>query len=125
MPSETWLTQDASQREFPPALRTAGRVLAALAGLAVAVAMFVVGGLFALLHSCDGYYEAEACGNLGGLVDALDLIAALGGAAAALAGGVATAATGRARWIAGGLAITVVLVFVLALLVGLQEPALN
>ena len=67
-----------TQPEFSPALRTAGRVLAAI-----------------------------------------------GGAAAALAGGVVTAATGQARWIAGGMAITIVFVVVLSLLVGIQETALK
>lgn len=109
--------------EFSPALGNAGRVLAAISGVAAGVAMFVVGGLFAVLNSCAGYAaDANVCG---GLVDTLDLLCVLGGAGAAFTGGVVTAATGQARWIAGGMAITIVLVFLLMILVDAQVPALN
>ncbi|HEV2774264.1 MAG TPA: hypothetical protein VGV90_01610 [Solirubrobacteraceae bacterium] len=115
-----------TQPEFSPALRTAGRALAAIGGVAAGLAMFVIGGLFAALNSCAGYAaDAETCGSLDGVVDTLDLVCVLGGAAAAFTGGIVTAATGRARWIAGGMAITIVCVFVLSLLVGMQETALN
>ena len=49
----------------------------------------------------------------------------LGGTAAAVAGGAGTAVTGRARWIAGGLAITIVLVLLLTVLGDMQQPALH
>jgi len=111
---------------FSPPLRTAGRVLAAITGVAAGVAMLVVGGLYALLSTCTDYDgHTNVCGSLGGLVDPLELIAVLGGAAAAVLGATGTAATGQARWITGGLAVTFVLVFLLMFLVGVQQPALN
>ncbi|MDP1850232.1 MAG: hypothetical protein Q8K79_20765 [Solirubrobacteraceae bacterium] len=115
-----------TQSEFSPAMRTAGRIVAAVGGVTAGLAMFVVGGLLAALNSCTGYAaDAATCGGLDGLVDTLDLLCVLGGAAAALAGGIATAATGHARWIAGGMAITIVCVVALSVLVGMQETALN
>lgn len=113
----------ASEPEFSPALRGTARVLAAICGVAAGVAMFVVGGLFAVLNSCSGYAaDADVCG---GLVDTLDLLCVLGGAGAAFTGGVVTAATGQARWIGGGMAITIVLVFLLTILLDMQVPALT
>lgn len=112
--------------EFSPVLRIAGRLLAAVGGVTAGGAMFVVGGLFALLNSCTGYASTSStCASLDGLVDTLDLLCVLAGAAAAFTGGILTAATGRARWIAGGMAITIVLVFALTVLVGMQATALN
>ena len=111
---------------FSPALCTAGRVLAAFTGLAVGAAMLVGGGLYALVTTCVDYYsEANVCGSLQGLVAPLELVAVLGGTAAAVAGGVGTAVTSRARWIAAGLAITFVLVLALTVLGDMQQPALN
>lgn len=115
-----------TQSEFSPALRTAGRILAAIGGVTAGLAIFVVGGLYAVLNSCTGYAaDAHVCGDLDGLVDTLDLLCVLGGTAAAFTGGVVTATTGQARWIAGGMAITIVLVFALTILVDTQVPALN
>lgn len=112
--------------EFSPALRVAGRVLAAIGGVTAGLTMFVIGGLFAVLNSCTGYAaDADTCGGLDDLVDALDLVCVLAGAAAAFAGGIGTAATGQARWVAGGMVFAIVCVFVLSLLVGMQETALN
>lgn len=67
----------------------------------------------------------DAAGVPPALPTAGRVLAAIGGAAAAFTGGVVTAATGQARWIAGGMAITIVFVVVLSLLVGIQETALN
>ncbi len=117
------LAQSVTGPEFPPAARIAGRVLGVLTGLAAGAAMLVIGGLFALLSTCGGYDGMQAACS--GAVDTLDLVAVFGGAAAAIGGGVGTAATGQARWIAIGLAVTLVLAMALAYLVGLQEPALS
>lgn len=88
--------------------------------------MFVIGGLYAVLTTCTDYDgHTNVCGSLAGVIDPLEFVAVLGGAAAAIAGGVGTAATGSARWIAGGLATTIVLVLLLSVLVGVQQPALN
>jgi hypothetical protein len=108
---------------FSPALRTAGRVLAAVAGFVVGVAMLLGGGLYAGLTTCvDQDSEANVCGNLQGLVVPLELFLVLGGTAAAVAGGVGTAATGQARWIGGGLAITMALGLLLDVLGAIQQP---
>jgi hypothetical protein len=112
----------------PPALRNAGRVLAAMVGIAAGVAMLVVGGLYALLTNCGAFGGPDTglCTQLGSsTVDVLETIAVLGGTVAAIAGGVLTAATARAHWITGGLAIVIVLAFVLSMLVGDQGSTLN
>ncbi len=108
--------------EFPPALRTAGRVLAALAGVLAGAAMLVAGGLYALLSTCVDHGGAVVCSDL---VDTLDIVTVLIGAAAATGGGVATAATGRARWVAAGLATAITMTMLLSVLVGAQVAALN
>jgi hypothetical protein len=46
-------------------------------------------------------------------------------AAAAAIGGIATGVTGRARWVGIGLPISFVLVLLLAVVIGVQEPALH
>jgi len=109
--------------DFPPALRSMGRILAAIAGVAIGIAILLIGGLYALLSTCQGYGgESTVCG---GLVESLELVAVLGGGSAAIAGGVGTAATGQARWIAGGMAIAIVLVMLLTALLAEQQPALT
>ncbi len=126
-PTNVWPARtNPGQPTFQPALRTAGRVLAAVAGMAIGAAMLVIDGLYALFTTCIDYDgETAVCGNLGALVGPLELFAVLGGAAAAVAGGIGTAATGRARWIGCGFAITFVLVLLLMVLVDVQQPALN
>ena len=120
------IAEDAGEHDLPPALRNAGRILAALGGVTVGAAMLVIGGLFALLTGCVGYAGATgACGSLAPLVGPLELVAVYGGAAASTGGGIATAVTAKARWIAIGLAITIVLVVLLSVLVGLQEGRLG
>lgn len=109
-------------QEFPPALRNMGRILAGMAGLAAGAAMLFFGGLYALFTSCVDYDGATAvCGGLGWLVGPLELVAVFGGAAAAIGGAMGTVATGQARWIACGLAVTVVLTILLTYLVGVQQ----
>ena len=110
------------EEQFPLALRNGGRILAAVTGAVVGAAMLVVGGLASLLNSCAGYGGGATCGPL---VQPLTLAAVLAGAVAAVAGGAGTGATGQARWIGGGLAITIVLALLVAYLVGLQQPALT
>ena len=112
----------ADEELFAPPLRNVGRILAAATGVAVGAAMLVVGGLAWLLNSCGGYGGGATCGPL---VEPLTLVAVLAGAGAAVAGGAGTGATGQARWIGAGLAITIVLALLLAYLVGLQQPALT
>lgn len=120
------LPQHADDGQFPRALRNAGRILAAVTGVASGAAMLVIGGLYALLTSCAGYDgTSSACGDAGSLVESLELVAVLGGTAAAIAGGIGTAVTAKARWIAVGMSITIVLVMLLAVLIGMQEPVLN
>jgi hypothetical protein len=110
-------------QEFPPALRSMGRILAAITGAVTGAAILLIGGLYALLSTChDSDGESTACGTL---VGSLELVAVLGGAAAAIAGGVGTASTGRARWIAGGMAIAIVLVMLLAAVLAEQQPAMT
>lgn len=117
------LAQTFDEPGFSPAVRTAGRVLAVLTGLAAGAAMLLVGGLYAVFSTCGAYGgDGATCSDL---VDTLDLVAVLAGTGAAIGGGVATAATGQARWIALGLAVTIVLATALAFLVGLQQPALS
>ena len=127
MQSTATISSDlAADEAFPPALRTAGRVLAAVVGVAAGAAVLVFGGLFALLTTCDGYGgDASTCGDLTRLVGPLEIVAVLGGATAAVAGGIATAKTSRARWIATGLTVTIVLVWLLTLLLDLQRSALS
>jgi len=111
-----------SERRFSPVLR----VLAVFGGLAAAGAMLVFGGLYALFSTCADYDGANnVCGGLAPLVEPLELLAVFGGAAAALAGGIGTAADGRARWIVGGLAATTGLALLLCVLVGVQQPAMT
>jgi hypothetical protein len=115
-----------AQPQFSPALRIAGRTLAAIGGVLAGLAMFVFGGLGAAFSTCvglDGY--SNVCGDLAVLVELLECIAVLGGAAAAAIGGIATGVTGRAHWVGIGLAISFVLVLLLAVVIGLQEPALH
>ena len=115
-------------RQHPPAeLVIAGRVLAAAAGIVGGAAIFAAGGLYALLSTCAGLdgQQSGLCENFGSLVESLEWIAVLGGGAAAIAGGVGTAATGRARWIAGGFGIALLLVALLVVLVGAQEGGLR
>ena len=80
-----------------------------------------------LVNKEDTDYDGHSnvCGGLGGVVGPLELVAVLGGAAAAIAGGIGTAATSQARWIAGGLAATLVCVVLLSFVVGVQQPAVN
>ena len=81
--------------------------------------------LLARFSTCDGNDgEAAVCASLGGLVGPLELVAVLGGAAAAIAGATAAAATGRARWFAGGMAIALALVGLLWFLVAGQQATL-
>jgi hypothetical protein len=115
----------AERKPFSPALRTAGRVLAAIAGVAAGGAMLFFGGLFALFTTCGDAAGESSCGNLAALVGPLEVVAVFGGAAACVAGGIATAKTGRARWIACGLTATIVLVWVLKALLNLQQSALS
>jgi hypothetical protein len=120
------LPQHAGEQEFPPALRNAGRILAAITGVAAGAAMLVIGGLYALLTSCAGYGgTGTECGDAVWLVESLELVAVLGGTAAAVTGGIGTAVTAKARWIAVGMSITFVLVLLLAVLLGMQETVLN
>ena len=120
------LSQHADEQELPPALRNAGRILAAIAGVAAGAALLVIGGLYALLTSCAGYSgTGTECGGAVWLVESLELVAVLGGTAAALAGGIGTAVTAKARWIGVGMSITFVLVLLLAVLLGMQETVLN
>ena len=120
------LPPHARPQELPPALRSAGRILAAIAGLAAGAAMLVIGGLYALLTSCAGYSgTGTGCGGAIWLVESLELVAVLGGTAAALTGGIGTAVTAKARWIGIGMSITFVLVLLLAVLLGMQETVLN
>jgi hypothetical protein len=117
------LTQSSDDQELPPALRTAGRVLAVIAGVAAGGAMLLIGGLYALLSTCTDYDgTTTVCGSW---VGPLELVAVLGGAAAGVGGAAGTGATGQARWVAGGLAIVIVLTMLLAFLVDMQQPALN
>jgi hypothetical protein len=116
-------TQGPDDPEFPPALRTAGRVLAVIAGVAAGGAMLVIGGLYALLSTCTDYDgTTRVCGSL---VGPLELVAVFGGAAAGVGGAAGTGATGQARWITGGLAIVIVLAMLLTFLLDMQQPALN
>ena len=116
-----------SPAQRPPAvphLSPILRVLAAVAGVVAAGVVLLFGGLYALFSTCaaDGA-ATNVCGGLAPLVDPLELLAVYGGAAAALAGGAGTAASGRARWILGGLAVTIGLALLLCLLVVVQQPA--
>lgn len=115
------------EEKLPLAVRNGGRVLAAVAGVAASAAMLVVGGLYALLYSCVDYGGATAvCDGMGmGVIEPLELVAVLGGAGAALVGAVATAASGKVRWIAIGLATTIGLAGLLAVLVTGQTAALH
>lgn len=120
------LARHAREQEFPPALRNASRILAAITGVAAGAAMLVIGGLYALLTSCAGYSgTGTECGGAVWLVESLELVAVLGGMAAALAGAIGTAVTARARWIGAGMSVTFVLVLLLAVLLGMQETVLN
>ena len=111
------------ERLFPPAVVNAARVLAGLGGLLCGVAMLVFGALQAALSTCD-FVDATPtalCESHGGLIGPLEVFAVLAGAAAAAAGGIGSAVSGRARWVAGGFAVTAACGLLLDVLVGAQQ----
>ncbi len=112
------LPQPIDEPRSSPTVGTAGRVLGILVGLTTGAAMLVVGGVYALMSTCD--YDGSA--TCSGLVDTLDLVVVFAGTCAAIAGAIGTAITGEPRWITIGLTATIVLALLLALLVALQQP---
>jgi hypothetical protein len=105
-----------------PVVQGALRILGVLAGLATAVAAFVVVGLYAALQSCEGGETTGLCAHHAGLVPVLELPIFLLAFTAPLAGGIATGVTGRSRWLGAGILIAIAMFALMALVSTGQTP---
>lgn len=92
-----------------PAVQATLRGLSVVAGAAASALAFVIVGAYAALQNCEGDETQGLCAGHAGLVPVLEWPIFVIAALAPLAGGIASCATRRPRWLGLGVALAFVM----------------
>lgn len=99
-----------------------GRALAFVVGFVVSGLWYLGSAIMLGWTRCLSAETSSFCAAHAEWLDTIEPALILTGTVVAFAGGVLTAITGRRRWLAGALALMLVLTLCAAVVLGVQEP---